>query len=362
MLPDAALSIVRALAPAVSATRLQRIAGALNARVRDTALLFENVADAGNVSACVRTAEALGVQHVFVVERWSESWAAAATAKGAAGRSTDRGAGKWLTTRRFGALGAALDAARREGYAVHATDLSPGALDIDASVAASLRAGGAAVGAAAAGAAAAAAAGVTAAAPATRPRVLLAFGNEHRGCSRALLAAADVRFALPQRGMVQSLNLSVAAALALHQYLRRTPDYYSAGGVASLLLHRHELAACGEGSCGVAVATSPPAPAEDAASVAAAQPKLARAARQPAPPAGLEAVLALLQAGSGGGGGGGGGSDGGTGAPAGPSSPALRVEGLPASEKLELLARFLMADVPSAARILASADVRPADY
>jgi tRNA (guanosine-2'-O-)-methyltransferase len=361
MLPDAALSIVRALAPAVSATRLQRIAGALNARVRDTALLFENVADAGNVSACVRTAEALGVQHVFVVDRWSESWAAAATAKGAAGRSTDRGAGKWLTTRRFGALGAALDAARREGYAVHATDLSPGALDIDASVAASLRAGGAAVGAAAAGAAAAAAAGATAAAPATRPRVLLAFGNEHRGCSRALLAAADVRFALPQRGMVQSLNLSVAAALALHQYLRRTPDYYyPAGGVASLLLHRHELAACGEGSSGVVVATSPPAPADDAASVAAAQLRLARAARQPAPPAGVEAVLALLQAGSGGGGGGG--SDGGTGAPAGPSSSALRVEGLPASEKLELLARFLMADVPSAARILASAGVRPADY
>jgi tRNA (guanosine-2'-O-)-methyltransferase len=50
---------------------------------------------------------------------------------------------------------------------------------------------------------------------AAMPRVALAFGNEHQGISRELRAVADGAFAIPMRGMVESFNVSVAAAITL---------------------------------------------------------------------------------------------------------------------------------------------------
>jgi tRNA (guanosine-2'-O-)-methyltransferase len=49
----------------------------------------------------------------------------------------------------------------------------------------------------------------------------IAVGNEHDGLSRALLAAADQIVTIPMRGMVQSLNVSVAAAVVLEEALRQ---------------------------------------------------------------------------------------------------------------------------------------------
>jgi tRNA (guanosine-2'-O-)-methyltransferase len=50
---------------------------------------------------------------------------------------------------------------------------------------------------------------------AAMPRVALAFGNEHEGISPDLRAVADGAFAVPMRGMVESFNVSVAAAITL---------------------------------------------------------------------------------------------------------------------------------------------------
>lgn len=49
----------------------------------------------------------------------------------------------------------------------------------------------------------------------------LAFGNEDRGCSAALMAAADVVSYIPQAGRVGSLNVTAAAAIALAEARRR---------------------------------------------------------------------------------------------------------------------------------------------
>ena len=49
----------------------------------------------------------------------------------------------------------------------------------------------------------------------------LAFGNEDRGCSAALLAAADAVAYIPQAGRVGSLNVAAAAAIALAEARRR---------------------------------------------------------------------------------------------------------------------------------------------
>jgi tRNA (guanosine-2'-O-)-methyltransferase len=51
--------------------------------------------------------------------------------------------------------------------------------------------------------------------------VCLAVGNEDHGCSPALLAAADVIAYIPQPGRVGSLNVAVAAAVAMAEVRRR---------------------------------------------------------------------------------------------------------------------------------------------
>jgi tRNA (guanosine-2'-O-)-methyltransferase len=51
--------------------------------------------------------------------------------------------------------------------------------------------------------------------------VCLALGHEDRGCSPALLSAADVIAYIPQLGRVGSLNVAAAAAIALAETRRR---------------------------------------------------------------------------------------------------------------------------------------------
>jgi len=51
--------------------------------------------------------------------------------------------------------------------------------------------------------------------------VCLAVGNEDHGCTAALLAAADAVTYIPQSGRVGSLNVAVAAALAMAEARRR---------------------------------------------------------------------------------------------------------------------------------------------
>jgi tRNA (guanosine-2'-O-)-methyltransferase len=51
--------------------------------------------------------------------------------------------------------------------------------------------------------------------------VALVFGNEHSGCSDEVIAAADGNFIIPQVGIIQSLNISVACAVSLYEAFRQ---------------------------------------------------------------------------------------------------------------------------------------------
>jgi len=51
--------------------------------------------------------------------------------------------------------------------------------------------------------------------------VCLALGHEDHGCSAALLAVADAVAYIPQPGRVGSLNVAVAAAVAMAEARRR---------------------------------------------------------------------------------------------------------------------------------------------
>jgi tRNA (guanosine-2'-O-)-methyltransferase len=55
------------------------------------------------------------------------------------------------------------------------------------------------------------------------PRLALIFGNEHDGICQALARAADSSVRIPMRGYVESLNVSVSAAILIHAATRHRP-------------------------------------------------------------------------------------------------------------------------------------------
>ena len=52
-------------------------------------------------------------------------------------------------------------------------------------------------------------------------KVAIVLGNEHRGISEEAAKLADERFLIPMYGMVQSLNVSVSAAITIYEALRQ---------------------------------------------------------------------------------------------------------------------------------------------
>ena len=55
-------------------------------------------------------------------------------------------------------------------------------------------------------------------------KLAIVFGTESVGCTEEILNAADLRVYLPLRGFADSLNLSVAAALVIHELFHLCPE------------------------------------------------------------------------------------------------------------------------------------------
>jgi tRNA (guanosine-2'-O-)-methyltransferase len=153
--------------------RLRRAERILRDRTGDLAILLEGPSDPGNLSATLRTAEALGIQNVHVVRR--DRWHIR--------RKVTQRAERWLTLHRWNELAPALAVLRSERYRVLLACLEPGAERLDR-----VDAGG---------------------------RLVVAFGNESAGASRELTEAADGHFWIPTHGFTGSLNLSVSVAISL---------------------------------------------------------------------------------------------------------------------------------------------------
>ena len=163
--------------------RQARIAGVLARRQPDLTVVLENVHDPHNVSAVLRSCDAVGVLTVHLAYTVEEPPA------GAFARTTSASAAKWVETRRHDSVAACYDALRAEGFAILATAVEEGSEDLHA---VDLR----------------------------RPTAIV-FGNEMRGVSAEARDRADGRIAIPMVGMVQSLNISVACAVVLYEALRQ---------------------------------------------------------------------------------------------------------------------------------------------
>lgn len=150
-------------------------------RQPDLTVVVENVHDPHNVSAVLRSCDAVGVSTVHLVYTVEE--------RPELSRVSSASAVKWLEIVTHPSIAACYRSLRQQGFTIYATHLdlaSRELYDLDL----------------------------------TAP-VALVFGNEHRGVSDEAVAAADGSVMIPMMGMVQSLNISVACAVSLYEALRQ---------------------------------------------------------------------------------------------------------------------------------------------
>lgn len=163
--------------------RLERISAVLARRQPDLTVVLENVHDPHNISAILRSSDAVGVFTVHVVYSIEEA------PTGAFARQISASAAKWVEVERHDSIGACYERLRRDDFQVLATTIGPKArrlFDWDL----------------------------------TSPTALV-LGNETRGVSEEGLALADGAISIPMAGMVQSLNVSVACGVCLYEAYRQ---------------------------------------------------------------------------------------------------------------------------------------------
>lgn len=162
--------------------RKEKLLTVLGKRQTGLTVVLENVFDPHNISAVMRTCDAVGVQDIYILNTRiprHKKW----------GARSSSSAAKWLTIHQYDDSKACFRDLREKYDAVYTTHLSTGAkglyeLDLTGSVA-------------------------------------LVFGNEHSGVSEECREMADGNFIIPQVGIIRSLNISVACAVTLYEAYRQ---------------------------------------------------------------------------------------------------------------------------------------------
>jgi tRNA (guanosine-2'-O-)-methyltransferase len=177
-LPAPAAEVVRILEPLLTEQRLARIDQTLDQRTRSVVPVLDGLLDPHNIAAVLRSADAFGTQEVHVVEG-SEPFMAS--------QRVTQGTDRWLDVVRHRDAAACVAQLRGRGYRVYVAEMDGHLQPEDL---------------------------------AREPRIAVIFGNEHLGIAPATRALADDSYAIPMRGFVESLNVSVAAALTLYAATR----------------------------------------------------------------------------------------------------------------------------------------------
>ena len=162
--------------------RLKKLSAVLDKRQDDITIVLENVFDPHNISAVMRTCDAIGVQEIYILNTKiprHKKW----------GSKSSSSAKKWLTIHQYENAAECFSSLRNHYSSILTTHLSSDAiglyqLDLTKSTA-------------------------------------LVFGNEHSGVSDEIRALADGNFIIPQVGIIRSLNISVACAVTLYEAHRQ---------------------------------------------------------------------------------------------------------------------------------------------
>ena len=162
--------------------RKDKLNRVLKKRQFDITVVMENVYDPHNISAVMRTCDAVGIQEIYILNT-------SIPVHKKFGAKSSSSAAKWLTIHTFTDTTACIQALRIRYNKIYTTHLSDEAvslynLDLTESVA-------------------------------------LIFGNEHAGVSDEIKKLADGNFIIPQVGIIQSLNISVACAVTIYEAFRQ---------------------------------------------------------------------------------------------------------------------------------------------
>jgi len=234
--------------PTLNNRILRKAEGALRLRTSRLIIVVERCTNDHNYSAILRTAEALGVQHVYIIapqvcestlksnrgmvdvthdsvdsenlddknvklHRSNGQAIKLATAAEVQNRANHhlfaQRAVQWLQVQEFDTTKECIDKLRKDGYHIWSTDLSQEAVTLDEE-------------------------GLRDDDDTLKERNLIpdklaiVFGTEAVGCTAEILDASDKRVYLPLRGFADSLNLSVATALCVHQLFILDPTIIGA--------------------------------------------------------------------------------------------------------------------------------------
>jgi len=163
--------------------RLARIDDSLSRKQPTLQVMLDNVHSSQNLSAIIRSADAVGVLDIYYSTKANESLRIHKTITQGAHRWTHRYRMKDADKAAF------LKQKKKQGFQIVVTHLEERAVsfrEIDY----------------------------------TKP-TLLVMGNEKEGVSPEVIAEADEVIIIPMQGMVQSLNVSVATALILYEAQRQ---------------------------------------------------------------------------------------------------------------------------------------------
>lgn len=162
--------------------RFCRLTAVLNKRQPDITVVLENVFDPHNISAVMRTCDAIGMQDIFILSNKippHRKW----------GAKSSSSAAKWLTIHQYTDAQECFAELRKRYKKIYTTHLSTDAVGLHEL-------------------------------NLTEP-VALVFGNEHSGVSEEIIGMADGNFIIPQVGIIKSLNISVACAVTLYEAYRQ---------------------------------------------------------------------------------------------------------------------------------------------
>lgn len=161
--------------------RKARMRSVIERRQSDLSLVMANIWNPHNVSAILRSCDAFGVQkvHLYYTDNTFPNL----------GKKSSASAKKWIDMERHTDPKVMIQGLRDAGHQILSTGFSERArplFDYDL----------------------------------TKPTTII-LGNEHRGVDTELEELAPDQIYIPMQGMVQSLNVSVAAALTLYEAFRQ---------------------------------------------------------------------------------------------------------------------------------------------
>jgi len=177
-------AIINALAPHLTEARKRRIQEVISQRTHHVMLVLDHTFHPHNISACLRSADAFGLQKVAMLNVKPKE-----LSKGIA-----LGTQEWLDIQHFDSASECIQQVMEQGYQLAASSMDsryppPQGLPLE------------------------------------RPLALF-FGGELKGLSSEIEAACHLKFHIPMAGFVESLNISVAAAITMYQVTQNLKQTY----------------------------------------------------------------------------------------------------------------------------------------